>query len=93
MKWEMQQPCHTETRRICFRPSCTRVHAIVGEGLIYFPARGRKPWGENTGARAELHARNANIRAEAAQGASLEALSRRYHLAPSTLRHILRRKR
>ena len=70
-----------------------RVHAIVGEGLIYFPARSRKPWGANTGARAELHARNACIRAEAAQGASLEALSRRYHLAPSKLRHILRKKR
>ena len=41
----------------------------------------------------ELYARNACIRAEAAQGVSLEVLSRRYHLAPSTLRHILHKKR
>lgn len=70
-----------------------RVHALVGEGLIYFPARSRKPWGEKTGARAELRVRNARIRSEFNQGESVEALSRRYHLAPSTLRHILRKKR
>lgn len=70
-----------------------RVHALVGEGLIYFPARSRKPWGEVSGSRAEIHVRNARIRSEYAGGESIDTLSRRYHLAPSTLRHIVRKKR
>ena len=70
-----------------------RVHALVGEGLIYFPAYERKAWGEQTGARAELRARNAAIRREYAAGATIQKLSRDYHLAPSTLRRIVRKNR
>lgn len=70
-----------------------RVHALVGEGLIYFPACERKAWGETTGARAELRARNAAIRRDYAAGATIQKLSRDYHLAPSTLRRIVRKNR
>ena len=70
-----------------------RVHALVGEGLIYFPAYTRKAWGEKTGVRAELRARNAAIRREYAAGATIQKLSRDYHLAPSTLRRIVRKNR
>ncbi len=70
-----------------------RVHALVGEGLIYFPAQDRKAWGEGTGARAELHVRNAAIRRDFAAGMSLGELSRKYHLALSTLRRIVRKNR
>ena len=70
-----------------------RVHALVGEGLIYFPARERQAWGETTGVRAELRARNAAIRRDYAAGATLQKLSRDYHLAPSTLRRIVRKNR
>ena len=70
-----------------------RVHALVGEGLIYFPALERKAWGETTGARSELHARNAAIRREYAAGTTIQKLSREYHLAPSTLRRIVRKNR
>jgi len=68
-----------------------RVHALVGEGLIYFPAREHRPWGELTGTRASLRARNAVIRKEYMDGASIYELSRRYHLAPSTIRGIVRK--
>ena len=68
-----------------------RVHALVGEGLIYFPAREHRPWGELTGTRASLRARNVVIRKEYADGASIYELSRRYHLAPSTIRGIVRK--
>ena len=70
-----------------------RVHALVGEGLIYFPAYERKAWGESTGTRALLRARNASIRREYAAGATIQKLSREYHLAPSTLRRIVRKNR
>ena len=68
-----------------------RVHALVGEGLIYFPAREHRPWGELTGTRASLRARNAIIRKEYTEGANIYELARRYHLAPSTIRGIVRK--
>ena len=68
-----------------------RVHALVGEGLIYFPALEHRPWGEVSGTRATLRARNAAIREEYLAGSGIYELSRRYHLAPSTIRGIVRK--
>ena len=68
-----------------------RVHALVGEGLIYFPALEHRQWGELTGTRATLRARNNAIRKEYLKGSNIYEIARRYHLAPSTIRGIVRK--
>ena len=71
-----------------------RVSALAGPGLLYFPnEEARKPWGTKTGARQDIARRNAKISAAHRRGESVRALSDRYHLAPSTLRAILRKNR
>ena len=63
-------------------------------GLLYFPnEEARKPWGTKTGARQDIARRNAEISAAYRRGKSVPSLAVRYHLAPSTLRAILRKNR
>ena len=60
---------------------------------IYIP---RKPgtrhiWGQKTAYRSELNIRNDRIRADRADGASIQALSRKYHLSEKSIRRILQK--
>ena len=58
---------------------------------IYIPRRpgNRQPWGQETGYKAELKLRNDRIRNDYASGASVTALSRKYHLSEKSIRRIL----
>ena len=61
---------------------------------IYIPRRpgNRQPWGQETGYKAELKLRNDCIRSDYATGASVQTLSRRYHLSEKSIRRILQKK-
>lgn len=63
-------------------------------GYIYVPADPAHPkrWGEASGYRQELAARNRRILAEYQEGASLEDLAGRYCLSPSAIRKIIYQK-
>lgn len=59
---------------------------------VYIP---RKPgtrhiWGQETGYKAELSARNDRIRSDYAAGTSVSALCCEYHLSEKSIRRILR---
>ena len=58
---------------------------------IYIPRKpgARHPWGQETDYKAELKARNDRIRSDHAAGASVQALSRKYHLSEKSIRRIL----
>ena len=61
---------------------------------IYIPRRpgNRQPWGQETGYKAELKLRNDRIRNDYAAGASVQTLSRRYHLSEKSIRRILQKR-
>lgn len=63
----------------------------VGGCMLYVPQKAgfRKAWGDATGTRRELAARNARIRKEHAAGANLFELSDRFGLSPDTIRKIV----
>lgn len=69
---------------------CALQEYCEGE-LIYVPVRGeRRAWGEKSGARVALAARNKEIRTRYAQGDSIERLAERYHLSVHTIRKIVK---
>ena len=61
---------------------------------IYIPRKPgtRHSWGQETPYKAELKARNNCIRSDYAQGISVAALSRKYHLSEKSIRRILQTK-
>ena len=61
---------------------------------IYIPRKPgtRHSWGQETGYKAELKARNDRIRSDRAAGMSVAALSRKYHLSEKSIRRILQKK-
>lgn len=63
---------------------------VQGE-YLYIPTDGtqRKGWGERSGARQMLVARNQAIRQAFRQGISPEALGEQYHLSPASIRRIV----
>ena len=68
-----------------------QIQEYVDGVYLYIP---RKPgtrhhWGQETGYRAELKARNDRIRREYAAGTSVMALSQKYHLSEKSIRRIL----
>ena len=60
---------------------------------IYIPRKPgtRHKWGQETNCKAELKLRNDRIRNDHAQGASVSALSRKYHLSEKSIRRILQK--
>ena len=58
---------------------------------IYIPRKPgtRHAWGQETDYKAELKLRNDRIRSDYAAGASVTALSRKYHLSEKSIRRIL----
>ena len=58
---------------------------------IYIPRKPgtRHAWGQKTGYRWELEARNNRIRADYAAGITVSELSFRYHLSEKSIRRIL----
>lgn len=72
---------------------CALQEYLEGQ-LVYIPVRGeRRAWGERSGARAALRARNEEIRAGYAHGESPDRLAERYHLSVDTIRKIVRGQR
>ena len=70
------------------------LQSYIQGGYIYVPADPAHPkrWGEASGYRQELEARNRRILAEYQGGASLEDLAGRYCLSPSAIRKIIYQK-
>ena len=60
---------------------------------IYIPRKpgARHAWGQETGYKAELKARNDCIRNDCAAGETVTALSRKYHLSEKSIRRILQK--
>jgi len=58
--------------------------------LVYVPVRKKRAWGEQSGARAQLRARNDEIRARYRRGKSLDSLAAQYCLSTHTIRKIVR---
>ena len=58
---------------------------------IYIPRKPgtRHPWGQETPYKAELKARNDQIRREHFEGAGVTDLSRKFHLSEKSIRRIL----
>ena len=69
-----------------------KIQEYVDGVYIYIPRKAgtRHSWGEGTDYKAELKARNDRIRADHSAGASVAALSRKYHLSEKSIRRILR---
>lgn len=67
------------------------VQQYVDGETIHIPrkAENRRDWGEGTGYRAELLARNDAIRRDRAQGAAIRDLAQQYHLSEKSIRRIL----
>ena len=67
------------------------IQQYVDGETIYIPrkAENRLTWGCRTGYKAELQQRNERIHQERASGATIPALSRRYHLSEKSIRRIL----
>ena len=65
-------------------------HYCSGQ-LLYIPAPSghRKGWGEETGIRRELAARNQIIREKKRRGSTLEELAEEFHLSVSSLKKII----
>jgi len=68
------------------------VQQYVDGETIYIPRKteNRLAWGCRTGYKSELRRRNAGIRRDHAQGVSIAQLAERYHLAPKSIRRILK---
>jgi len=60
---------------------------------IYIPRKPgtRQAWGQKTDYKSELKARNDHIRSDYAAGASVMALSHKYHLSDKSIRRILQK--
>ena len=60
---------------------------------LYIPRKPgtRRAWGQETDYKAELKIRNDRIRSDYAAGASVMALSRKYHLSEKSIRRILQK--
>lgn len=68
-----------------------RVQEYAAGETLYIPVKGkRRAWGELSGIRQELAARNARIQAEYRAGASLVSLADAYALSLDHVRRIVR---
>lgn len=63
----------------------------IPEGVLYIPcaSEGKRQWGEKTGTRRVLQARNEDIRRCFRQKVSIEALSEAYCLSVETIKKIV----
>ena len=70
-----------------------RIQEYADGVYIYIPRKPgtRHKWGQETDYKAELKARNERIRSDYTAGASVQALSRTYHLSEKSIRRILQK--
>ena len=68
-----------------------RIQEYADGVYIYIPRKPgtRHSWGQKTDYKAELKVRNDRIRGDFAAGASVQTLSRKYHLSEKSIRRIL----
>lgn len=68
------------------------IQQYVDGETIYIPrkAENRLAWGSRTNYKSELLERNAKIRSEHANGASVSQLAQRHHLSAKSIRRILK---
>ena len=68
-----------------------KIQEYIDGVYIYIPRKPgtRHTWGQETDYKAELKIRNDYIRSDYAAGASVTALSRKYHLSEKSIRRIL----
>lgn len=66
------------------------VQKFAAGETLYFPKdRARKPWGENSGARAFFRQRNDEIRQKYLEKVSIDRLADEYCLSEETIRKIV----
>lgn len=67
------------------------IQKYVQGAYLYIPSgsEGRRAWGEKSGARKELAARNSAIRADFQAGSSIDELSETYFLSVNTIKKIV----
>ena len=70
------------------------LQSYIQGGYLYVPTNQaqQKRWGEVSGYRQELQQRNRQIAEEFQNGASMEALAKKYFLSVSTIRKIIYQK-
>ena len=70
-----------------------RIQEYADGVYIYIPRKPgtRHEWGQKTGYKAELKARNDHIRGDYVAGESVVLLSRKYHLSEKSIRRILQK--
>ena len=70
------------------------IQKYVQGRALYIPKEksNRAAWGQSTGSREALRARNAQIRSEFAAGERIEALAQRHHLSCESIRKIVYRR-
>ena len=68
-----------------------KIQAYIDGAYIYIPRKPgtRHSWGQETPYKAELKARNGNIRRDRAGGMGIGELSLKYHLSEKSIRRIL----
>ena len=70
-----------------------QIQKYIDGAYIYIPRKpgARHAWGQETGYKAELKARNDRIRCDYAAGISVMMLSKTYHLSEKSIRRILQK--
>lgn len=83
---------YIKAEEVLSRELIDQIQQYVDGVTLYIPRKteNRRPWGCGTDYHRELAARNEMIRREYAEGAAVEVLARRYHLAEKSIRRILR---
>ncbi len=85
---------YKNAREILPAPLVEELQKYIQAGYLYIPAKTkcRKSWGELSGYRKELDARNTKILSEYKKGASVEKLAEDYHLSVYAIRKIIYQK-
>lgn len=86
---------YMNAREVLPEPLVKELQKVVPGGYLYVPTNecSRKRWGEESGYREELEARNRKIREEYDGGVPTGELAERYALSVHAIRKIVYRKR
>lgn len=85
---------YKNARDVLPEPLLRQLQRYVEGEILYVPIQGKKlRWGERSGARLEIHARNKQICADYLAGNTIDELAVKYHLSVESIRKIVRKRR
>jgi len=69
-----------------------RLQEFIDGSYLYIPKKdsNKKSWGDNTGIKKDLHARNKKMYEDFNNGMTVKELSTKYYLVDNSIRRILR---